>query len=661
MHPRSLTLLLLSSFAAVQAGNVTKGGQCNQGNSRLQTGTYQFWSDCSATTYCSDAGICEPKGCRKDDFPFGYAQDSHIIPDKCPRGQFCPDEGTSCQPLLAVGSPCQMNRDDQCEAPPNFRELADTTGRGLNVNGSVCLNNVCMWANVTLQNPCVTDNVAYIAYEVGGEFIDIVSRGNCAPGLYCDSQQKVCLNEKALGESCDGDKECQSWNCQADVALGIFGGMFGTLIGLFCFHRKQRDSEREKRLQYWKEQHAFHQNLKNMRETARLSILSLNERSARSTMYSQEAQPHRTSAQKASGLRNYMARDDGSDYDEVWNAAPNPPLRLGSFPPPTTMSSISSMDTVRPPPSPSPASSPTLEDDIAHGKAWLAHDDDNPDVDRKGKARENYVDLSEDNAELSDANSYPPMRDQDAETRRVEETLRQWEITERQRRKAARESNSSGTIATSPSLFTDVTRRASLLWRSSSRKRPSIGGKHTALSSTDNLDAVPLEDIAASPTPSPSPSPIPSPAIPLSVRERGSSATEDANSDNHHNAAENPFENPTTPTVLEAVSPFADSHRIDGDELRTPTDKLKTRAMEKRQSRPPPPPMPLDLPRPKTPPPAPISTPPYATDPPDATQRPKDHDDSGKETQWWHEWLCGCGEGPDRGGDYQAGRTNPFE
>ena len=30
--------------------------------------------------------------------------------------------------------------------------------------------------------------------------------------------------------------------------------MFGTFIGLFCFHRKQRDSEREKRMLYWKEQ-----------------------------------------------------------------------------------------------------------------------------------------------------------------------------------------------------------------------------------------------------------------------------------------------------------------------------------------------------------------------------------------------------------------------
>ncbi|KAF5355048.1 hypothetical protein D9756_005241 [Leucocoprinus leucothites] len=338
MRSHSLTLLLLSSFAAVHAGNVTTGGQCNQGNNRLQTGTYQFWSECTATNYCSDEGKCTPKGCRRDDFPFGYAQDSHIIPDKCPRGQFCPDEGTACQALLPVGSPCQMNRDDQCEAPPNFKELADTTGRGLNSNGSVCLNNVCMWANVTLQNPCVVENTAYIAYEIGGEFIDIVSRGNCATGLYCDSVQKVCLNEKALGEQCDGDKECISWNCQADgtcgrpaaeprhfgiyvyilVALGIFGGMFGTLIGLFCFHRKQRDTEREKRMQYWKEQNAFHQNLKNMRETARLSILSLNERSARSTMYSREdTQPIlQGNVQKTSGLRNYMARDDGSDYDD---------------------------------------------------------------------------------------------------------------------------------------------------------------------------------------------------------------------------------------------------------------------------------------------------------------------------------------------------------
>lgn len=33
-----------------------------------------------------------------------------------------------------------------------------------------------------------------------------------------------------------------------------FSGMFATLFGLFFFHGKQREAEREKRMQYWREQ-----------------------------------------------------------------------------------------------------------------------------------------------------------------------------------------------------------------------------------------------------------------------------------------------------------------------------------------------------------------------------------------------------------------------
>jgi len=40
---------------------------------------------------------------------------------------------------------------DQCEAPTNFQDLADTSGRGLNVNGSVCLNNQCMYESIPHQ------------------------------------------------------------------------------------------------------------------------------------------------------------------------------------------------------------------------------------------------------------------------------------------------------------------------------------------------------------------------------------------------------------------------------------------------------------------------------------------------------------------------------
>lgn len=33
---------------------------------------------------------------------------------------------------------------DECEGPPDWKDLADNSGLGINVNGSVCLNNLCM-------------------------------------------------------------------------------------------------------------------------------------------------------------------------------------------------------------------------------------------------------------------------------------------------------------------------------------------------------------------------------------------------------------------------------------------------------------------------------------------------------------------------------------
>lgn len=66
------------------------------------------------------------------------------------------------------------------------------------------------WANVTLGLPCVVENTPYIAYAGTSEFIDIVSRGNCMVGMYCDAQQKVCVQNKVLNEACQADKECVS-------------------------------------------------------------------------------------------------------------------------------------------------------------------------------------------------------------------------------------------------------------------------------------------------------------------------------------------------------------------------------------------------------------------------------------------------------------------
>lgn len=345
-----LTLFFSSWNSFVYAGSQAKGQNCTVGNNRLQFGTFQFHSDCDTQTYCSSQSTCELKGCRKDQYPFGYPEDAYI-PPKCPSGQFCPDESDACQPWLPVDSPCQLNRDDQCEPPPNWQELADTSKYGRNVNGSICLNNVCMWANVTVGLPCEVENTAYVAYAGTDEFIDIVSRGNCQIGLYCDSQSLVCIQTKQLGETCDADKECLSFNCLSKgvcgagadspnhfgiwvytmVGVGIFGGMFATLITLFLIHRRQRDQEREKRLQYWREQNAFRQSIMQMKEIARNSILSLpggngngNGNSNRSTVCSRAGSEESStpmiqySVHKSSGLRQQCLSDDcGSAYDDI--------------------------------------------------------------------------------------------------------------------------------------------------------------------------------------------------------------------------------------------------------------------------------------------------------------------------------------------------------
>lgn len=77
-------------------------------------------------------------------------------------------------------------------------------------------------------------------------------------------------------------------------------------------------------MQYWREQNAFRQNIMNMRQSARDSILSLpRNHSNRSTMYSHEGASEDGSqvpinthaATKASGLRQQYY-DDQSEYDD---------------------------------------------------------------------------------------------------------------------------------------------------------------------------------------------------------------------------------------------------------------------------------------------------------------------------------------------------------
>ena len=98
--------------------------------------------------------------------------------------------------------------------------------------------------------------------------------------------------------------------------------MLATLIGMYCLHRGHRKAEREKRLQYWREQNAFRQNILQMQETARLSLMSLPSggiHSPRSTLYSRDGiqsedsqVPMLNPQSKSSALRHQLS-DDGFD------------------------------------------------------------------------------------------------------------------------------------------------------------------------------------------------------------------------------------------------------------------------------------------------------------------------------------------------------------
>ncbi|KAG6868913.1 hypothetical protein C0993_007687 [Termitomyces sp. T159_Od127] len=272
--------------------------------------------------------------------------------------------------------------------------------------------------------------------------------------------------------------------------------------------------------------------------------------------------------------------------------------------------------------SPSPPTPPPTPPKL-DGRSFLA----------KGKYKE--VDLGYDGFRESEpaisleTQTYPPTNEDAAETHMCSQrlqNLRRWDAAERQRRKSARES-----IQSAPSLVSNLSRTASGFW---SDKRPKYKhdfslGNHVALHSQENINSVSIDDLSATPTPSPSSSPTPS----------------------RHSDPQNPFENTSE------SSPFADPSSIPEMGPSSSSGPQTDRSSAKRV--PPGPPMPLGLPPPRTPP--PIHTAPSPTSPLSPSKPLDKVREDSQETMWWHEWLCGCSEGPERGGNYQSGRTNPFE
>lgn len=137
----SLTTLV-SLLHLTRGGSVPQGGPCSLDNNRLDISSHRFISDCTDQTFCSGSanGTCEPRQCRRDEFPFGFPS-ANELPPLCSPEQYCPDEGSACRDLIPVGQPCQFNRDDQCSPPDNWSELANNQ----NFNGSLCLQSTCVY------------------------------------------------------------------------------------------------------------------------------------------------------------------------------------------------------------------------------------------------------------------------------------------------------------------------------------------------------------------------------------------------------------------------------------------------------------------------------------------------------------------------------------
>ncbi|KAJ7755550.1 hypothetical protein B0H16DRAFT_1308604 [Mycena metata] len=206
-------LIFCLSVANLILASPAASGHCSSNNNHLDPASKKFVSDCSEQTFCSGTDIanstCVPRQCRRDEFPFGFSL-GEALPPLCPDGTFCPDEGSGCRPLVPPGNPCELNRDEQCGPPPSWKYLASTQ----NFNGSICLRSICMYANVTLGDRCITDNTTYLDIGPNGQQIaNTVTRGNCQSQLYCNPTELLCEHTLPLNSPCQVDPECTSFNC----------------------------------------------------------------------------------------------------------------------------------------------------------------------------------------------------------------------------------------------------------------------------------------------------------------------------------------------------------------------------------------------------------------------------------------------------------------
>jgi len=159
----------------------------------------------------------------------------------------------------------------------------------------------------------------------GRQFAFIISRDNCINGFYCDGSSNVCVRKKHRHDKCSGNKECFSYNCQADgtcgkaadeplkpqpwvyvvIGLAIVILIVGVLTGLWFLHRRWREENQVKLQEYYNEQIAYRQSIMSMSH-AKNSLLSLPAHTtpdaALNTLYQDESTGYTTARANADPL-----------------------------------------------------------------------------------------------------------------------------------------------------------------------------------------------------------------------------------------------------------------------------------------------------------------------------------------------------------------------
>ncbi|KAF9260237.1 hypothetical protein L218DRAFT_932835 [Marasmius fiardii PR-910] len=270
------TLISLCFFCAL-SGTVGSGlgESCSGSNDHLDPHSHRLVTDCSDHYYCTapQNGMCEPRNCRRDEFPFGYSEQD-TLPPMCRSGMFCPDEGSGCRAQVEPGEACQTNRDDQCAPAPNWKDLQSEQ----NSMGSICLGSVCMYTNATLNQPCILETNTYITVVHGQTYNNRIVRDNCRfPQYYCDPGRNACQLSKRIGSHCQSDTECRERNCDNGICtflpdvpvqtahwvyvlviLCFIGSVAVASVLLVIVHRRHRRYRYQELRQYYIDQSRYY-------------------------------------------------------------------------------------------------------------------------------------------------------------------------------------------------------------------------------------------------------------------------------------------------------------------------------------------------------------------------------------------------------------------